>query len=57
MQREFVACSGVRCSESSFLAEQRQRGFELDRSGMIAGLALAMDFRASLDYRRYGKLM
>src|SRR5882672_4908059 len=33
MHREFVAWSGMRCSESSFLWELTQEGFALDGSG------------------------
>lgn len=50
MHREFTTWSGVRCSESSFLWELTRRGFDLDDSGMIAGLALAADLLAASDH-------
>jgi hypothetical protein len=52
MHREFVGWSGMRCSEASFLSELARNGFALDGSGMIAGLALAADLLAAIEYER-----
>ncbi len=52
MHREFIAWSGLECSQQAFVSELERCGFELDRNGMICGLLLGVDFVAAREYER-----
>jgi hypothetical protein len=52
LYRGFVDSTGLGCSESSFIEEIRQNGFEADADGWITGLVLREDFLADRQYER-----